>query len=67
MIPTSPVGGVVRPTLPMIGEVLVRDTVVSKRWLNGYGFGLGLGGWGYGGIGYGLGYGYPYGYGIYGR
>jgi hypothetical protein len=46
-------------TVPMIGEVLVYDKEVSKRWLYGYGFGLGLGGWGYGGLGYGLGYGYP--------
>jgi len=50
----------VKTELPMIGEVLVYDKEVSKRWLYGYGFGLGLGGWGYGGLGYGLGYGYPY-------
>ena len=47
-------------TVPMIGEVLVYDKEVSKRWLYGYGFGLGLGGWGYGGLGYGLGYGMGY-------
>ena len=48
----------------MIGEVLIYDKEVSKRWLWGYGWGLGYGGWGYGGLGYGgLGYGYPY----YGR
>jgi hypothetical protein len=45
----------------MIGEVLLMDKQVAKRWLWGYGWGLGLGGWGYGG----LGYGYPYG--IWGR
>ena len=50
----------VKTEVPMIGEVLVYDKEVSKRWLYGYGFGLGLGGWGYGGLGYGLGYGYPY-------
>ena len=64
---TEVINGVVRPTVPMIGEVLVRGKEVSTRWVYGYGFGLGLGGWGYGGLGYGLGYGYPYGYGIYGR
>jgi hypothetical protein len=57
---------VVKPVVPMVGEVLYFDKEVSKRWLYGYGFGLGLGGWGYGGLGYG-GYGYPYGYGLYGR
>jgi len=53
----------VKPVVTMIGEVLVMDKVVSKRWGYGYGWGLGLGygGWGWGG----LGYGYPYG--IYGR
>jgi hypothetical protein len=51
------------PTVPLIGEVLVYDKEISKRWLWGYGWGLGLNRWGYGG----LGYGYPYGYGMYGR
>jgi len=64
---------VVKPVVPMIGEVLVYDKEVSKRWLYGYGFGLGLGGWGYGGLGYGglgyggLGYGLGYPFGILGR
>ena len=66
MIPLSRgeliVNGVVRPTVPMIGEVLVRGKEVTTRWVYGYGFGLGLGGWGYGGLGYGYGLGYPYGY-----
>lgn len=54
-------------TVPMIGEVLVYDKDVSKRWLLGYGFGLGLGGWGYGGLGYGgLGYGLWNPYSIFG-
>ena len=60
MVPVLGDSGV-KTTLPLIGEVLVYDKEVSKRWLYGYGFGLGYGGWGYGG----LGYGYPYG--IYGR
>ena len=51
----------VKPTVPLVGEVLVLDKEVSKRWLWGYGWGLGYGGWGYGG----LGYGYPFG--LYGR
>ena len=57
---------VVKPVVPMIGEILVYDNFVSKRWLYGYGFGLGGLGWGYGGLGYGglgyggLGFGYPY-------
>jgi hypothetical protein len=36
----------------LIGEVLVYDREVSKRWLWGYGWGLGLNRWGYGGLGY---------------
>ena len=65
MVPVLGDSGV-KTTLPLIGEVLVYDKEVSKRWLYGYGFGLGYGGWGYGGLGYGgLGYGYPYG--IYGK
>ena len=56
----------IKPTVPLVGEILVFDKEVSKRWLYGYGWGLGLNRWGYGGLGYGgLGYGYPYG--IYGR
>ena len=51
--------------VPLIGETLILDSEVSKRWLFGYGFGgLGLGmGWGYRGFGYG----YPYGLGYWGR
>lgn len=50
-------------TLPfsLIGEVLISDSTVQKRWLWGYGFGYGYPyyGWGgLGGLGYGLGY-YP--------
>jgi len=41
--------------IPLIGEVLVLDKHVQKRWLWGYGWG-GLGGWGWGG----LGLGWPY-------
>jgi len=53
----------VKPVVTMIGEVVVMDRAVTKRWGYGYGWGLGLG---YGGWGWsGLGYGYPYG--IYGR
>jgi hypothetical protein len=38
--------------IPLIGEVLVLDKHVSKRWLWGYGWGgLGLG-WGWGGFGW---------------
>jgi len=40
--------------IPLIGEVLVLDKHVQKRWLWGYGWG-GLGGWGWGA------YGWPYG------
>jgi hypothetical protein len=39
--------------VPLIGEVLVLDKHVQKRWLWGYGWGLG--GWGWGG------WGWPYG------
>jgi len=61
----SVVGGL---TVPMIGEALIINTEVTKRWGFGYGYGMGLGGWGYGGLGmgYGLGYGLGYGYGGYG-
>jgi hypothetical protein len=39
--------------IPLIGEVLVLDKHVQKRWLWGYGWGgLGWGGWGWGGWGY---------------
>jgi hypothetical protein len=34
--------------IPLIGEILVLDKHVQKRWLWGYGWG-GLGGWGWGG------------------
>jgi hypothetical protein len=54
----------VKPVVSLIGEVLIYDKEVSKRWLWGYGWGLGgLGSWGWNG----LGYGYPYGYGVYGK
>jgi hypothetical protein len=43
----------------LIGEVLVHDVTVTKRWLYGFGWG----GWGYP-FGYGYGWGYPY-YGFY--
>jgi len=51
-----------------IGEILINDATVQKRWLWGFGYGLGWpyygwGGWGgmgYG-MGYGLGFGYPFG------
>lgn len=39
----------------LIGEVLVSDTTVQKRWLWGYGFGYGFPYYGWGGM-YGLGY-----------
>jgi len=39
--------------VPLIGEVLVLDKHVQKRWLWGYGWGLGAWGWG--------GWGFPYG------
>jgi hypothetical protein len=49
-----------------IGEILINDATVQKRWLWGYGYGLGWpyfgwGGWGglgFGGLGYG--FGWPY-------
>jgi hypothetical protein len=50
----------VKPVVSLIGEVLILDKEVSKRWLWGYGWGLNNG-WGWSG----LGYGYPYG--LYGR
>jgi len=34
----------IKPVVPMIGEVLIFDKDVSKRWLHGFGFG-GLWGW----------------------
>jgi len=40
----------------LVGEVLINDRAVQKRWLYGYGFGYGYPYWGWGG----LGYGYPY-------
>jgi hypothetical protein len=47
----------------LIGEILISDSTVQKRWLWGYGFGYGFPyyGWGgWGGLGYGgLGFGYP--------
>jgi len=51
--------------IPLIGEILVLDKAVQKRWLWGYGWGglrgFGWGGLGYGGLGYGGLYGgYPY-------
>lgn len=57
--------------IPLIGEILVLDKTVQKRWLWGYGWGglrgFGWGGLGYGGLygGYGGLYGYPYG--LYGK
>jgi hypothetical protein len=52
--------------VPMIGEVLLVNSEISKRWGFGYGYGMGLGGWGYGGLGYGGLYGMGM-YGLYGR
>lgn len=51
------VGGV---QVPLIGEVLIRDEVVQKRWLFGYGFGYGYPYYGWGGLGGLYGFGYPY-------
>ena len=39
--------------VPLIGEVLVLDKHVQKRWLWGYGWGLGA--WGWGGWGFPMG------------
>jgi len=44
---------VVKPSVSLIGEVLLVDSQVTKRWLGGWGLGMGMGLWGMGGFGLG--------------
>lgn len=62
---TLTIGG---KSINLVGEILINDATVQKRWLWGYGYGMGWpyygwGGWGGYGMGYGMGYG-GFGYGL---